>query len=81
AGVLPHQVIIQVSDTGIGFTDTQQAQLFTRFYRTEDARTHAQGTGLGLSIVNSILENAHATLEATSAGIGKGAVFTVRFAY
>lgn len=78
---LPHMIQIQVRDSGIGFTTTQRDQLFTRFYRTEQARTHAQGTGLGLSIVNTILENAHATIEATSKGEGMGATFTVRLAY
>ncbi len=78
---LPHIVQIQVRDSGIGFTETQRDQLFTRFYRTEKARTHAQGTGLGLSIVNTILENAQATIEATSNGEGMGATFTVKLAY
>lgn len=78
---LPHAVQIQVRDSGIGFTETQGDQLFTRFYRTEQARTHAQGTGLGLSIVNTILENAHGTIEATSKGEGMGATFTVKLAY
>lgn len=78
---LPHAVKIQVRDSGIGFTEAQRDQLFTRFYRAEQARTHAQGTGLGLSIVNTILENVHGTIEATSKGEGMGATFTVQLAY
>lgn len=78
---LPKLIQIQVCDSGIGFSETQRDQLFTRFYRTEQARTHAQGTGLGLSIVNTILENAHGSIEATSKGEGMGATFTVKLSY
>lgn len=77
----PHMVLIRVRDTGIGFAMSQHHLLFTRFYRTEQARIQASGTGLGLSIVKAILTNAHATIEAFSQGEGMGATFTVTFVY
>lgn len=44
-------VIFAVKDTGIGISKSDQANLFNKFYRSEDQRTHeASGTGLGLYI-------------------------------
>jgi PAS domain S-box-containing protein len=57
ANVLIPAVLISVHDTGIGISTQEQAQLFTRFYRTEAAANRQiEGTGLGLSIVKSFVE-------------------------
>ncbi len=49
--------VVVVSDTGIGIAQEEQAQLFTRFFRSAEANLRAiQGTGLGLSIVQAIVE-------------------------
>lgn len=71
------QVIIKVKDTGIGFAPKDQQQLFTRFYRSAQARSNFEGNGLGLSIVEAILKRYNATITANSDGIGQGATFTV----
>ena len=50
-------VRIEVADTGMGIADSEQAQLFDRFFRT--ARAHEEvipGVGLGLSISKAIVE-------------------------
>jgi len=73
----PGQVIMRVHDTGIGFTPVQKTQLFTRFYRSEQARGDFDGNGLGLSIVQAILQQYGASITSASDGIGKGATFTV----
>jgi PAS domain S-box-containing protein len=53
-------VAIEVADTGIGISATEQGQLFQKFFRTSEAGERAiQGTGLGLSISKAIVE-AHA---------------------
>jgi PAS domain S-box-containing protein len=53
-------VAIEVADTGIGISATEQGQLFQKFFRTSAAGERAiQGTGLGLSISKAIVE-AHA---------------------
>ncbi|PJF43689.1 MAG: hypothetical protein CUN55_07835 [Phototrophicales bacterium] len=71
------QVVIKVSDTGIGFAPEQAALLFTRFYRSEQARHNFDGHGLGLSIVQAVLQQYGASIIAESDGIGKGATFTL----
>ncbi|MCA9913753.1 MAG: HAMP domain-containing histidine kinase, partial [Anaerolineae bacterium] len=73
----PDALMLEVKDTGIGFSAEQGAQLFTRFYRSEHTRTQFEGNGLGLSIVQAILEQYGAKITASSGGIGKGATFTV----
>ncbi|GAA3590121.1 hypothetical protein GCM10022223_00730 [Kineosporia mesophila] len=70
-------VEISVSDTGIGIPVEEQDQLFTRFFRTEQARLQAiQGTGLGLAVVRQIVEGHQGTIGVKSAA-DEGATFTV----
>jgi PAS domain S-box-containing protein len=50
-------VQVDVIDTGLGISAEDQAKLFTRFFRAEDAAVRQQpGTGLGLSITKSMIE-------------------------
>jgi signal transduction histidine kinase len=70
-------VRLEVRDTGIGISETEQANLFTRFYRTRQATEQAiQGTGLGLTIAKAIIEahNGTITVESTP---GKGTTMAV----
>ena len=71
------EMVIQVQDTGVGFDSTHAEQLFTRFYRADEIRTHIEGNGLGLSIARAVLEQYGGTISASSEGTGKGATFTV----
>ncbi len=51
------EVVFEVSDTGPGISEADQARLFQRFFRTDDARiSGTAGHGLGLSIVRAIVE-------------------------
>lgn len=72
-------VEVQVSDTGAGMDEQARAGLFTRFYRTDEARSSTvQGTGLGLSIVHDIVEAHHGTIDVQS-DVGVGTTVTVWF--
>jgi heavy metal sensor kinase len=68
---------ISVSDTGIGLSPLEQAQIFTRFYRAAAARTQSGGgAGLGLCIAQSIAQAHGGSIEVTSL-LGQGSTFTV----
>src|ERR687897_1517974 len=71
------ELVIRVSDTGIGITEGKIPRIFERFYRVDKARSKATGgTGLGLSIVRHVAQNhgGRVTVESTP---GEGSVFTV----
>ena len=73
------QTVVRVTDTGIGLTATERAQVFRRFYRSAAARhVYPQGTGLGLAIVQSImaLHGGEVTLEGAAGG---GTLATLSF--
>lgn len=48
----------EVTDTGVGMTEEELDQAFTRFFRAANAHSSTiPGAGLGLAITRSILEN------------------------
>ncbi len=63
------QVLISVSDTGVGFPQEQADQIFKAFFTTKD-----NGTGMGLPISRSIIESHGGRLWAAGAS-GRGATF------
>jgi signal transduction histidine kinase len=63
------QLLISVSDTGVGLPPEQADQIFRAFFTTKD-----NGTGMGLPISRSIIESHGGRLWATSAP-GSGATF------
>jgi signal transduction histidine kinase len=63
------QLLISVSDKGIGLPDDQADQIFNSFFTTK-----AQGSGMGLAISRSIIEAHDGRLWAT-ANEGRGAIF------
>ena len=65
----PDQLLISVSDTGVGLPREQADQIFNAFFSTK-----TQGTGMGLSISRSIIESHGGRLWATS-NSGRGATF------
>ncbi len=72
------QAVLRVSDTGIGIPEAEQAELFTKFFRSSTAQQEAiPGTGLGLSIIHNIVTAHGGTIEVSSAHLD-GSVFTVR---
>jgi signal transduction histidine kinase len=67
----------EVADTGVGMTDEDLAQAFTRFFRTAKAHSSAiPGAGLGLAITRAIIENHRGSITLTSTH-GKGTTATI----
>ena len=74
-----HQVIMSVSDTGIGIPREVQERIFERFYRVDKARSRDKGgTGLGLAIVKHAVELHGGVIELQSE-LEQGSIFRVRF--
>jgi len=63
------QLLISVSDTGVGLPPEQAEQIFRAFFTTKE-----NGTGMGLPISRSIIESHGGRLWATGA-LGSGATF------
>jgi PAS domain S-box-containing protein len=71
-------VVINISDTGIGIPDKEQDKIFDEFYRATNARkTERDGTGLGLSIVKYIVERHGGEVQVQSKE-GTGTTLTVK---
>lgn len=73
----PEAVVLRVSDTGIGISQSDQARLYAEFARIKNSRTrNIEGSGLGLSIVKRIAALYGATIQLDSEE-NQGCVFTV----
>ncbi|MCZ8514466.1 HAMP domain-containing sensor histidine kinase [Paenibacillus filicis] len=69
---------VEISDTGIGMSEEDQAHVFERFFKADPSRNRALGgSGLGLSIVKKIVELHQGSVEVRSR-LGEGSVFIVR---
>ena len=78
ASVRDGQVVITVTDNGIGIPDEDLPHVFDRFYRVDKMRSReVGGTGLGLSIVKDTIENRGGSIQAGHGADGVGTVFTV----
>ncbi|STX03597.1 Signal transduction histidine-protein kinase BaeS [Kocuria rosea] len=74
----PEAVTYTVTDSGEGISDENLPHVFERFYRANTGReAHRGGSGLGLAISKALVEAQGGTLEATSAGPGRGASFRI----
>ena len=71
------EVVLEVSDTGIGIPADETDGLFTPFFRTSNADHTTPGTGLGLVIVKAIVQEHNGTI-AVESREGSGTTFTVR---
>ncbi|HEY3256744.1 MAG TPA: ATP-binding protein, partial [Polyangiaceae bacterium] len=73
------EVQIQVSDTGEGIEESVLPHVFEPFRQADSSTTRRHGgLGLGLSLVRQIAAAHGGNVEATSAGLGRGATFVVR---
>ena len=75
----PDEVVVKVSDHGIGIPTRDIDRIFERFYRVDQARSRQTGgTGLGLAIVRHAIVNHDAHIDVESR-LGEGSTFTLRF--
>jgi signal transduction histidine kinase len=75
-------VQIQVADTGVGIPPDFLPHIFDRFRQAADNESKLQsGLGLGLAIVRHLVELHNGSIEAFSAGRGRGSLFIVRFPF
>ena len=79
AEVRDGDVIVVVSDDGIGIQPEALPSIFEMFSQATQARTRAQGgIGIGLSLVRGLVELHGGRVSARSEGIGRGSAFEVR---
>lgn len=70
-------IYISVRDNGIGISETEQAELFTRYYRGTNTKEKTEGSGLGLAIAKQIIV-LHGGEIAVKSKIGEGTEFSIR---
>ncbi len=72
------EVVIEVEDSGIGIDPRFLPHVFEEFRQAEGESAGKGGLGLGLAISRHIVELHGGSIHASSAGLGRGATFTVR---
>ena len=71
------QLVLEISDSGIGIPESEQGKLFTEFFRASNAKAFSSsGTGLGLTIVKAAVEQHRGSVEMDSRE-GGGTTFRV----
>ncbi|MBT2596101.1 cell wall metabolism sensor histidine kinase WalK [Arthrobacter sp. ISL-72] len=77
-GAEGNTLVCRVSDTGMGMSEKDQTEVFTKFFRTSNVRnTSIPGVGLGLPISKAIVEAHGGSIQVRSAP-GEGTTFTVK---
>jgi CheY-like chemotaxis protein len=74
-------VMFEVSDSGIGMTESSVQDLFQPFHQVDASRSRRQGgTGLGLAISKRIVEAMGSQIEVVSE-LGRGSLFSFTLAF
>jgi len=74
-----HNVEISVTDSGVGLTQDALSAVFTMFSQVRSTQDRSEGgLGIGLALSKGVVELHGGTIEAHSAGPGKGSEFIVR---
>ena len=81
AGGKDPELIVEISDTGIGISPDAMPRIFDPFEQGERSRSRLfGGLGLGLAISRAIVELHGGSISAESEGVGKGTKVTIRLA-
>jgi signal transduction histidine kinase/ActR/RegA family two-component response regulator len=73
------EAVVRVHDTGLGISADMLSRIFEPFTQVESSRKRSEGgLGLGLPLVRGLVELHGGTVEAYSAGRGRGSEFVVR---
>jgi signal transduction histidine kinase len=74
-----HELRCEVTDTGVGMSEEELDQAFTRFFRAANAHSSTiPGAGLGLAITRSIIQNHRGTISLSSSpGTGTSAAVSL----
>jgi two-component system CheB/CheR fusion protein len=79
ARLVERELRITVADSGIGFEPSALPKLFEMFSQIDSAVDRAEGgLGIGLALVKGLVTLHGGTVEAASAGPGRGSTFTIR---
>lgn len=70
------ELILQVSDSGIGIPRSAQEKIFQKMYRAQNVKDKFEGSGLGLYIISGIISHMGGKISVESKQ-GKGTTFTV----
>lgn len=77
--VADSDLTLSVADTGIGMSADEQARVFERFWRSDEAKSaDIPGTGLGLAIVKHLTQPLGGAISLSSIP-GKGSCFSICF--
>ncbi len=68
-------IIVSISDTGIGMESSQIKQAFNEFYKADDSRHNLDSSGLGLNICKRIVEKHGGKIWVESPGKNQGSTF------
>lgn len=71
--VVDEQIVVSISDTGVGIPEDIRARIFEPFFTTKDV---GKGTGLGMSISYEIIKRHHGEIFVDSE-VGVGSTFRV----
>ncbi len=81
ASIQKGEMILAVSDTGVGISDEKLQYVFNRFWQGDSSSQRKyQGVGIGLALVKELVEVQGGTVQVSSE-LGRGSVFTVRLPY
>jgi signal transduction histidine kinase len=73
------EIVVRVQDDGIGIEPEKLARVFEIFFQADSSLERPEGgLGIGLTLVRRLVELHGGTVEARSAGLGKGSEFILR---